>query len=185
MHRRAPRSSMPGARRRPAQRRSTAFVCKRREHIECRLRSAVHQESVIRSCSQNGASWPEVRVLTNRRKAAIENSNILAAAPSSNWCYRPGTVIGSRIRADVRTSATSGQRTCTRRPRSARRRSKRAADRAYRGQCRSAGCVIDIWARVLPLPRYSEWPGQPATAARPASEWRPSRLVIKSLRITK
>jgi hypothetical protein len=38
--------------------------------------------------------------------------------------------------------------------------------------------VIDIWARVLPLPRYSEWPGQPATAARSASDSRPSRLIV-------
>jgi hypothetical protein len=32
---------------------------------------------------------PEVRVRTNCRKAAIENSNILSATPSSNWCNRP------------------------------------------------------------------------------------------------
>src|SRR5260370_33640558 len=31
----------------------------------------------------------------------------------------------------------------------------------------------------------SGWPRQPPTAARPASDWRPSRLVIKSLRTAK
>ncbi len=33
--------------------------------------------------------WPAAHVHTNRRKAAIENSNVLTAARSSNWCYRP------------------------------------------------------------------------------------------------
>jgi hypothetical protein len=56
----------------------------------------------------NGGFWPEVRVLTNRRNAANYNSNIVTAAPSSNWCYRPEavgaqleTMSGFRLIADA------------------------------------------------------------------------------------
>jgi hypothetical protein len=45
-------------------------------------------------------------------------------------------------------------------------------------------CRIDKRYRCY-CSRYSGWPRQPASAARPASYWRPGRLVIKSLRITK
>ncbi len=48
----------------------------------------------------NDCGWPAVRVRTNRRKAAIENSNILTAARSSNWCYRPRAVLGPPSRSD-------------------------------------------------------------------------------------
>ncbi|MGF6303837.1 hypothetical protein OKW42_007190 [Paraburkholderia sp. WC7.3d] len=40
----------------------------------------------------NGRSWPAVRVHTNHRKAAVENSNVTSVKRSSNWCYRPGPV---------------------------------------------------------------------------------------------